>query len=411
MAAQDTIRSVAIVGGGIGGFTTAQELRRGGFDGPITIIDPEGMPYDRPPLTKQYLAGNTSAEALRFVDEGWYRDAGVDLVQARAERVLPSERSVVLDGAARIQADSVVLATGGAPRVLDVPGACGPAVMSLRVRRDADRLRENLSNGEPLVIVGAGLIGAEVASTAADRGVPVTLIDPASVPLVPAVGRALAERLQAMHDDAGVTTLTGSVTAIVEHDGVATVTVDGLPGGATHVTARTVLVAIGIVPTTMLAVSAGLDIDGGVLVDRLQRTSNPAIYAVGDAARQRAADGTLLRRHEHWESAMNQGRTAAAALLGGDLPTHGAPWFWSDRYGVHVEAVGSMLAPGRDVLRLVDGVPNTAFRVGDDDRLMGCAAIDQGPSVRAARRIIDRRIAVDEDQLADPTIPLKKLAK
>lgn len=407
MTKQETPRRIAIVGGGIGGFTTAQELRRLGFDGSITMIDPEGLPYDRPPLSKQYLAGESSADDLLFVEEAWYREAQIDLITSHADRISPTERSVLCDGGVQLEADAVVLATGGEARVLDVPGADSSAVMSLRTKGDADRLREHLRSQEPLVIVGAGLIGAEVASTAAGMNAPVTLVDPAAVPLIPAVGQVLAERLHAMHRDAGVDTLTGTVAQITDRDGTATLTVEGLPSGPTQVSASCVLVAIGIVPSTSLAESAGLDIDDGVLVDHAQRTSNPAIFAVGDAARHRTADGMLLRRHEHWESAMNHGRTAAAALLGVDLPKLGSSWFWSDRYGVHVEGVGSMLAPGRDVVRAVDGIPQVAFRVSDDNLLVGCAAINDSHAVRAARRIIDRTIVVDDGALADPTIPLK----
>ncbi|MGB9035841.1 MAG: oxidoreductase C-terminal domain-containing protein, partial [Paeniglutamicibacter sp.] len=172
-----------------------------------------------------------------------------------------------------------------------------------------------------------------------------------------------------------------------------------------------VLVGIGIIPNTALAQGAGLATDNGVLVDEHQRTSHPRIYAVGDMARTRSVDGTLQRRGEHWEHAMNTGATAAAAILGQEPPVHGASWFWSDRHGTHVEGVGDMNAEGTTILRLKEGEPVAAFNVAADGRMLGAAAIDGGLMIRAARRIIDRGIIVPPEALADPEVPLKKLAR
>lgn len=405
------VSSVAIVGGGVGGFTTARELRRRGFDGAITIVDPEGVPYDRPPLSKQYLTGEYDAARLGFVEPGWYAASDITLVTDRADRVLAAEGAVLLDSGHTLAADALVLATGGVPRHLPVPGGDTEGVLVLRTREDAERLRDRLRAGGSLAIVGAGLVGAEVASTAARLGMATTLIDPVPVPLVPAVGPDLARVLHEMHAAAGIDTVTAAVSHVARRGPRFELELDGGPAvGGRRLEADTVLVAVGIEPDMTLAESAALDIDNGVLVDDRQRTTNPAIYAVGDSARTRRPDGALVRRHEHWESAMHGGQTAAAAIIGDKPPTHGAPWFWSDRHGVHVEGVGQMTGTGRDVVRVVDGVPQMAFRVTDEGLVAGCAAIDGGVGVRAARRIIDRRIRVDPAQLADPTIGLKKLA-
>ncbi|MDO5745643.1 MAG: oxidoreductase C-terminal domain-containing protein, partial [Micrococcaceae bacterium] len=172
-----------------------------------------------------------------------------------------------------------------------------------------------------------------------------------------------------------------------------------------------VLVGIGIRPNTALAQDAGLATENGVLVDTHQLTSHRDIYAVGDVARSRGKDGALLRRGEHWEHALNTGATAAASILGQELPAHGAPWFWSDRYGAHLEGTGDMNAPGPTILRLLEGEPVAAFKLSDDGRMLGAAAIDGGLTIRAARRIIDRGIIVDPAALADPAVPLRKLAR
>ncbi|MGJ9403685.1 FAD-dependent oxidoreductase [Arthrobacter sp. KK5.5] len=399
--------SVTIVGGGMAGFTTAKELRSRGYTGSLAIIDPEGLPYDRPPLSKDYLLGSRSSEQILLSAAAWFEEHHVEVVTGRAVALRPDAGVVVLEDGTERAADRIVLATGGSARRLDIPGGDLESVLELRNRADADKLRGLLKPGVRLAIIGAGLIGAETASSAIALGADVTLIDPVDPPLVPAVGPELAGRLHRMHTERGVRLVTGIPAAITVDDAGHHV---GMDDGST-IDADLVLVGIGIVPETALAASAGLDIDNGTLVDEHQRTTHPLVYSVGDSSRTRLPDGTLLRRAEHWEHAMNTGTTAAASLLGQDLPAHGASWFWSDRHGVHVEGVGSMLGEGSVVLRERDGVPLASFRLDPDGYMGGCAAIDGGLTVRAARRIIDRRILVDPAKLADPDIDLKKLAR
>ncbi|MCP1411430.1 NAD(P)/FAD-dependent oxidoreductase [Paenarthrobacter sp. A20] len=402
-----TLASVTIVGGGMSGFTVAKELRGRGFTGALTIIDPAGVPYDRPPLSKDYLLGARSQEDIQLAGRTWFAEHHVDIVTGTVAALRSDEGTVVLEDGRRITSDKVVLATGGTARRLPIPGGDLPSVLELRTRDDADRLRSLLVPGSRLAIIGAGLIGAEVASSALPFGADVVLIDPVDPPLVPAVGPELARRLHAMHPANGVEVVTGVPTSITVDATGHKVT---LESGHT-ITADAVLVGIGIVPETALAESAGLETDNGTLVDESQRTTHPNVYAVGDSSRVRLANGTLLRRAEHWEHAMKTGATAAAALVGDDLPEHGASWFWSDRHGVHVEGVGSMTGEGATIVREKDGEPAVVFKLDVGGYLAGCAAVDGGLAVRAARRIIDRRIRVDPKQLADPSIDLKKLAR
>ncbi|APF41140.1 NAD(P)/FAD-dependent oxidoreductase [Neomicrococcus aestuarii] len=401
-------QSVAIVGGGMGGFSTAHELRHRGYEGPITILDPFGAPYDRPPLSKDYFLQERSAEDIQLIKSEWYAEHNVTVLAEKAVSIHPNEGVVVTEADTKVPGEVIVLATGGVARKLHIPGNDLDTVLQLRTKEDADKLREAIAGGKRLTIIGAGLIGAEVASSALKHGASVTLIDPSETPLVPAVGETLAKRLHAMHTEKGVTVVRGIPTEIfVDQDGTNVRTEDGETYAG-----DVVLVGIGIIPLTDLAEDAGLEEDNGTLVDEAQRTTHPNVYAVGDSSRTRLRDGTLLRRAEHWEHAMNTGKTAAAAILGQDLPVHSAPWFWSDRHGVHVEGVGAMWTEhGETVIREVDGVPVAAFRLNENGELVGCAAIDDALAVRAARRIIDRKITVDPAQLADPTINLKKLAK
>lgn len=401
------LHSVTIVGGGMAGFTTARELRARGFSGALTIIDPAGLPYDRPPLSKAYLLGTRNAEGIQLSGAQWFAENRIDVLTGKATALDADAGTVVLEDGREVTSQKVVLAAGGTARKLPIPGGELESVVELRTREDADRLRALLVPGARLAIIGAGLIGAETASAALSLGADVVLIDPLDPPLVPAVGPELARRLHDMHAAEGIRLVTGVPSRISVDDAGHHVALDA---GET-VDADVVLVGIGIIPSTALAEQAGLEADNGILVDERQRTSHPNVYAVGDASRTRLADGTLLRRAEHWEHAMNTGTTAAAALLGQDLPAHGASWFWSDRHGVHVEGVGSMTAEGSTVIREEDGRPAMAFRLDPQGYLVGCAAIDGGLGVRAARRIIDRKIPVDPALLADPAVNLKKLAR
>lgn len=409
------INSILIIGGGLSGFTVAQNLRKRGYSGTLGIVDPDGIPYDRPPLSKAYLLNQKDAEGITLAPASWYAEHDVSIIIGTATEILleKTDNSIVHGSGVRLAdgrelfCDRIVLALGGQARVLPVEGGDLDTVLVLRDRHDADRLRSLLRPGIHLAIIGAGLIGAEVASAALELGATVTLIDPIDPPLIPAVGEELARKLHDMHAAAGIATVQGAPQRIEHANGLHAIEL----AGGTVISADEVLVGIGMVPNTSMAAQAGLEIDNGIIVDEHQRTNIPNIYAVGDASRTRTPTGVLLRRAEHWEYAMNTGATAAASLTGQDLPAHGATWFWSDRHGVHVEGVGEMNAEGRTILRLIDDSPVAAFRISETGELVGAAAIDGGLTIRAARRIIDRGIIVDPVALADPTIPLKKLAR
>ncbi|MFC7859634.1 NAD(P)/FAD-dependent oxidoreductase [Arthrobacter koreensis] len=394
-------RSAAIIGAGPAGFSAAAELRRRGFPGRIQLLDPDGLPYDRPPLSKAYLAGG-SATAL--AEDSWYQANAVEVVSGTAVQLHPDSGTVVLAGGEEIQADAVLLATGGTARTLPVPGA--ELLHILRTRADADALRGRLGAGKRLAIIGAGLIGAEVAATAAAAGTAVVLIDPVPVPLVPAMGPEAAAYLHSLHARNGVETLTAlPVDAVPDGAGLAVLLEDG-----SAVAADTVLAAVGMVPDTALAEAAGLEVDDGIVVDSAGRTSHPRAYAAGDAVRLRSG-GHLERRAEHWDAAVRSGQAAAAGILGQEPPEAAVPWFWTDRYGIHAEAVGSMTRSGSSVERGLPGPGYMVFRVSEDGTLAGAAGIDAGNSMRAARRLIALGKPVDAAALADPKVDLRRLLR
>lgn len=402
------IRSVVVVGGGLAGFAAIRQLRELGFAGSITLIDPDPLPYDRPPLSKDYLLGVVDASVIQFESADWFEQQSVTIVRGRVASLGADRREVILEDGRAIAADSVLLAMGGQARRLSIPGGDHPAVLTLRTRVDADRLRSTFGEGTRLAIVGAGLIGAEVAAAARSANTEVILIDPVETPLIPAVGAELARRLHDMHGKHDVDVRTAAPVSLhATSDGAFEISLDD----DSVVEADHVLVGIGIVPNTALAEAAGIEVDGGVIVDERQQTSTPGVFAAGDLARLRNSSGMLERREEHWEAAVTSGQRAAAAMLGLEPAKRGASWFWSDRYGVHVEGVGDMSSPGSTVLRELPAGAIAAFRIDELNALIGAAAIDGGTVIKAARRLIDQSTVVSEAELEDPSVDLRRLAR
>lgn len=398
--------AVVIIGAGLAGFTAAAQLRALGHAGSITIVDAEPASYDRPPLSKSLFEEDFSLERLAFASAEELAANGVETrfgspvvsLNARTGEV------VLADGDA-LAADTVLIATGGSARRLPIPGADLPGVGVLRTFADAIALRDSVRAGTRVAVVGAGLIGAELASALREAGAAVTLIDPVETPLVPAVGELIARRLHEMHEPRGVRVVTGLTSAFAEADGALEVRIDGGPA----IPVDRVVVGVGLVPNDALAREAGLDVDNGIIVGADHRTSAERVFAAGDVARTRGDDGELHRREEHWEAAQLSGRHAAYGMLGLEIPERGASWFWSDRHGCHLEATGRLTGSGEPVVR--EGGAHPAVFLVEDGLLQGAAAIDDTQLVRAARRIIDQRIPVAAAELADPGVPLRSLLK
>ncbi|MER5795837.1 FAD-dependent oxidoreductase [Streptomyces sp. NPDC001980] len=396
--------NVVVVGGGIAGVSTAAALRSQGFDGEVTLVDAGEFPYDRPPLSKGYLAGTRSARQLALQQPSWYDDQRVRLVNRTTVTALrPAEGKLELSDGTLLPADRVVLATGGRAARPPIPGIDGERVHVLRTVGDADRLRPALSPGARVLVVGAGLIGAETASTAVRLGCEVTLADPLATPLAAALGPELATWLHDMHTWHGITTVQAAVESFTDRGDHIEVRLTGRPGSRSY---DAVVVGVGMVPHTGLAERAGLDVDRGVLVDAGQVTSNPAVLAVGDPARPRGR-----ARAEHWEAAQQDGARAAATVLGAPAPAPTAPWFWTDRHGRHIEAVGPMASAAETVVRGSCAEPSFAVFGLRDGRVVAAAAVDDSAAVRAARRMIDRRTPVDAGRLADPAVSLRALLR
>ncbi|GGU21274.1 NAD(P)/FAD-dependent oxidoreductase [Nocardioides albus] len=398
-----TVSSVVVVGGGIAGVSTVAELRKHGYAGELTLVSADAVPYDRPPLSKEYLAGSRDLESIALQPPSWYAEQRISLIgSAAAVAVRPDAGEVELADGQILTADRIVLATGG--RAVRPPIAQAAPIHVLREVADADRLRTQLVPGARLLIVGAGLIGAEVASTARGLGAEVVLVDPLVPPLAAAVGSEVATWLHGLHAVHGVEALATTVETLLETPtGVAV----QLQGERDSREFDAVLLAVGLSPENVLAESAGLEVDRGVLIDAGQLTSHPSVLAVGDCSRLRDHP-----RAEHWEAAQVDGARAAATILEIAPPPAAAPWWWTDRYGLHVEGVGEMRSPDavhQTVVRGVVGEPPFSVFTLRSERVIGAVAVDDPNAVRAARRMIDRQVDVRASDLADVTQNLRKL--
>ncbi|MFE6645258.1 NAD(P)/FAD-dependent oxidoreductase [Nocardioides sp. NPDC057772] len=417
-----TVSSVVVVGGGIAGVSTVAELRKNGYAGELTLLTVDPFPYDRPPLSKDYLSGAKDLESIALQAPEWYAEQRIDLVTAASVVALdPDAGTVAISDGRELSADRIVLATGGhslwpsIERVvrepLDSPAGEGiprsaTGVHTLRSVEDADALRHVLLPGARLLVVGAGLIGAEVASTARKLGSEVVLVDPVDPPIAAAVGAQVAAWLHSLHAVHGVETVTATVEKL---ESTRAGVVAHIAGQTEPRTFDAVLLAVGMVPDTALAKAAGLEVDNGVVVDDHQVTTHPNVLAVGDCARRRGH-----RRAEHWEAAVHDGQRAARTILGIDPPAETARWFWTDRYGLHVEVVGKMRSPDADhqtVVRGAVGEPPFSVFTLRGERVIGAVSVDDPNAVRAARRMIDRGVDVRASDLADPGTDLRKLLR
>jgi NADPH-dependent 2,4-dienoyl-CoA reductase/sulfur reductase-like enzyme len=349
------MRTVTVVGASLAGLSAARALRARGYDGRLVLVgEEEPLPYDRPPLSKDFLLGRVDAAGLALASDA---DAGLELewlLGRRAVRLDPAARAVELSDGTRVVGDAVVLATGAS--AVPLPGTARLAgVHMLRTLGDAEGLRADLRPGARLVVVGAGLIGAEVASTAATLGLEVTVLERGPAPLTRILGRVGAEATAALYAEHGVRLLTGvAVAELVGRDRVSGVRLaDGR-----LVPADVVLVAVGSRPAVDWLAGSGVELgpEHGVVCDASCGTSVPNVVAVGDCA---APYHPWLGRHhraQHWTAALEQPDVAAARLLdgpGGSAAYDAVPYFWSDQFGVRIQFAGR--AEPDDEVDVADG--------------------------------------------------------
>jgi 3-phenylpropionate/trans-cinnamate dioxygenase ferredoxin reductase subunit len=394
----------AIVGAGQTAAVAARTLRRRGFDGRIELIGAEPHPpYQRPPLTKEYLAGDDDSE-LFLLDEQWCAANDVNLrLGTRAVRIRPAEFAVDLADGSLVRADKVLIATGGAARKL--PGIRGERVHYLRTLDDARALRSLLGPGVRLIVIGAGFIGSEVAATAHGKGADVTVIDTLDAPMQRVLGRELGAVCAHIHRSNGVTVRLGEpVESVVEHaDAVIVKT-----GGA-RLEGDVVVVGVGITPNIEVAQRSGVTVDNGVLVDEYCRTNVPNIFAAGDIANHYHPLFDELIRVEHFDNANKQAAAAANNMLGNATIFDDPHWFWSDQYDLNIQHTGHARTWDELVIRgSVDELDFCAFYLRDG-RIRAAFAVDRGSDVALAKELITGRVTVDPRRLKDEDVDLSEL--
>lgn len=397
--------SVVIVGGGHAGGQAAASLRQDGYAGPVLLLAEEPhLPYQRPPLSKQYLAGEWDLERVRLRPAVFYQDRDIDVRPgARAAGIDAAARTVLCEDGATVRYQRLLLATGARARTLDVPGAALPGVHSLRTVADAAAIKAELEPGGRLAVVGGGYIGLEVAAVCVAAGMKLLVLEMEQRVLQRVTTPAMSAFYQGLHEGRGVQIRTNArVTGFGGEGRVAAVQC-----GERSFAADLAVVGIGILPDTTLAEAAGLDCGDGILVDERCRTSDPNIYAAGDCTNH---PNPLLGRRLRLESvpnAMEQARVAAANLCGKERRYAAVPWFWSDQYELKLQMAGFSSDGEEAVVRGEADANQFAVFYLKEGAVVAADAVNSPKEFMLCRRLIGQR--VDTAALANPETDLKSL--
>jgi len=405
---------LVVIGAGHAGAELAVQAREAGWAGGIALVgDEAALPYHRPPLSKSYLAGQAALDTLALKARATYDKAGVDLLSGRRVHAIdPAASRLHFDDGSAMAYSRLALATGGRPRPL--PAAASGADVAdnfhyLRTLADVDRIRQRFVPGARLVIVGGGYVGLEVAAVAVKQGLKVTVLEAASRVLARVTAPRVSAFYEQVHREAGVDLRVGVEVSGFELDHAGSLVTRVRCADGELVEADLVIAGIGLLPNTELAAAAGLAVDDGILVDACSRTSVPTIVAAGDCTRFESVLYGRSIRLESVPNALEQARSAAAALVGKERIHDSVPWFWSDQYDLKLKMVGLAHGHDRFVLR---GSPErrsfAAFYL-KGDRILAVDTVNRVPEFMLAKRLVAEQVTVDPDQLADDSVPLKTL--
>lgn len=404
-------QDVAIVGGGLAGAKCAEQLRARGFPGQISIYAAEDhLPYERPPLSKDYLQGKTPFEDALVHNEAWYAEQRITVHTAtEVEAIDPASKTLRTAGGSAGW-DKLILATGSVARHLPLPGADAPNVYYLRTIEESTAIRGQFGAGKRLAIIGGGWIGLEVAAAARIAGTEVTILEGAPQPLLNVLGPEIAPVFAALHRDHGVTVRTGvRITGLDVEDSQATGV--RLESGEI-VPADAVVIGIGVAPDTRLAEQAGLAVDNGVLVDAALATSDPNIWAVGDIANHAHPVLGHRVRVEHWAMALNQPAAVAASIMGTRTEYTELPYFFSDQYDLGMEYIGH--APNGSYDRIItrgepDSLEFMAFWVDSSNRVLAGMNVNIWDVMDDFKALIVSQKAINPAKLLNPEVTLDQL--
>ena len=399
-----------IVGASLTGGMAAATLRQEGFDGDVILIGNEPQPpYERPPLSKQFLRGEVPFEKTLIRPDGFYAANRIDTrFGIAATRVDPVSRNVELATGGSVHYDKLLIATGVRNRRLPIPGRDLPKVFDLRSVGDAEALRAEIAPGRKAAVIGMGFIGCEVAASLRQKGVDVVCIDPSPTPLFRILGRQLGQVVAKLHLDHGVKTIFEDVAARFEGD-------RRLERVITNrgrvVECDFAVVGVGVEPVTDVVAESGVEISNGILVDEYCRTNVEGIYAAGDVANHMHPVFARRMRVEHWQNAMLQGAAAARSMLGKGTPYDSVHWFWSDQYDVNLQYAGFH---GNAVDIVVRGNLEARSFIAfylSEGRIDAVVAVNRGRDLRRVIPLIDARALVEPRHLADDDVDLRHLAR
>jgi 3-phenylpropionate/trans-cinnamate dioxygenase ferredoxin reductase component len=379
---------IVVVGGGLAAGTLVTQLRERGHEDPVVLITDEAHPpYERPPLSKDLLLGKGEPADAAVHEREWYAEHGVDLRTGTAVSTIDRDGRRVQAGDEWVDYDTLVLATGARPRRLPLADDSGVPVVYLRTLDDSLALREHLTKGNRIGIIGGGWIGLEVASAARQHGADVTVLESLDLPLLRVLGPEVAQVFADLHREHGVDLRTGvQVTSIAPSGGGARVTL----GDDGAIDVDLLVVGVGVEPNTGLAEAGGIEIDNGIRTDSHLRTGDEHIYAIGDVAN---ADHPVLGRPlrvEHWDTAIQHGKTLAATLSGTPTEASALPYFFTDQYDLGMEYVGNPGPEGYDRVELTGDVPGRQFRAWwvRDDRVVAGMHVNDWDAIDEIRRVV-----------------------
>jgi 3-phenylpropionate/trans-cinnamate dioxygenase ferredoxin reductase component len=402
---------IVIVGANLTGGAVATTLRSEGYDGPVVLLGEEPHPpYERPPLSKEYLRGESEADGAHLRPIDWYEENDVDVrFGTRVGHVDPGTRVVGLEDrtGTEIPFEKVLVATGGRNRRIAVPGVDLEGVLALRTIEEADAIREEAKPGRKAVVVGAGFIGCEVAASLRSLGVEVEVVEIFATALQRALGPDVGKVIEGIHRDHGVSFHfdqvverflgTGRVEEVVADRGV-------------RIGCDFVVVAIGIEPSVDVVDGTDIEVDDGILVDEFCRTNREGVYAAGDVANHRHPLFDRRLRVEHWDNALKQGAAAARSMMGRKESYDDPHWFWSDQYDQNLQSIGLLADWDELVIRgSMEERDFLAFYL-KERVLMGAVGLNRGKHVRRCGPLIRSRRPLDPVALKDEDVDLKKLA-
>jgi 3-phenylpropionate/trans-cinnamate dioxygenase ferredoxin reductase component len=402
------LETFVIVGASLAGGGAAATLRQEGFDGRVILIGAEPQPpYERPPLSKEYLRGESSLEQTLVQSSDFYGENGIETrFGVRASRVDPAKKVIELDGEEGVAYDKLLVATGGRNRRFPVPGLDLEGVHDLRTMADCERICAEIGPGRKAVVVGMGFIGSEVAASLRQSGVNVVVVDRNKVPLRRVLGEEVGRVIEGIHRDHEATLIFEDTVAAFEGaDRVERVVTQG----GRRIECDFVVAGLGVEPVTELLADTGAEIDNGIAVDEFCRTGVEGIYAAGDVANHYHPVFKRRIRVEHWQNALNQGPAAARNMLGKDEPYDDIPWFWSDQYDYNLQYAGFHTEWDELVVRGSMEERSFVAFYRKDGRVLAAVAVNRGKDLRRSMRLIKAQRPVDATKLQDPDVDLRAL--